>query len=63
MKLSLQLNLDNMAFEDGGSDEVRRILNEFCDSIPERLVETDGDITLRDFNGNTVGAARITRAS
>lgn len=59
MKLTIELELGNAAFVDGGTEEVRRILDGLCDRLPEPLSETNGELSLHDLNGNWVGKARI----
>lgn len=59
MKLTITLEIDNAAFVDGGTEEVRRILDKLCDRLPEPLTETDSALNLHDANGNWVGEARI----
>jgi hypothetical protein len=59
MKLTIELTMDNAAFVDGGTEEVRRVLDGLCDRLPEPLDDTNGDITLHDLNGNWIGKARI----
>ena len=52
MKLSLDLNSSNAAFEESGEFEVARILRDVADKIERG--ESDG--RLRDVNGNNVGS-------
>lgn len=52
MKLSLDLNSNNAAFEDSGEFEVARILRDVADRIESG--STEG--RLRDVNGNNVGS-------
>lgn len=59
MKLRIEMELDNAAFEDGGTEEVQRILDDLCGRLPEPLAQTGGDYSLHDINGNWVGKARI----
>lgn len=57
MKLTISIDCDNAAFEDSGPEnELARILRD----LAARL-ERDGmnPVTLRDINGNTVGAANF----
>jgi len=57
MKLTIEIDMDNAAFEDNGQDvEVRAILSQLTRQFG-RL--DDGQITLRDTNGNKVGFAVI----
>lgn len=59
MKLIIELALDNAAFEEGGADEVRRILESVASRIPDPLDQTGGTLSLHDANGNWVGTAEI----
>lgn len=58
MKLTIEIKLDNAAFEDGGTEEIARILADMCEQLPDPLT-TRIDYVMRDANGNTVGKARI----
>ena len=57
MKLGIEINLDNAAFDTYPGDEVGRILKKYAQSIS---VLSDLDKKLRDINGNTVGTAEVT---
>jgi hypothetical protein len=59
MRLTITMDLDNSSFEDGGTEEIRRILSDLCERLPEPLKPTSGDYTLHDANGNWCGSARI----
>lgn len=59
MTLTIKLDLDNAAFQDGGAEEVARILADVASRIPDPLDQTGGELSLHDFNGNHVGFARI----
>lgn len=59
MKLTITIDLDNAAFEDGGAEEVARILASVAERIPDPLRSTDGPLNLHDANGNHCGAAEI----
>lgn len=59
MKLIIKIELDNAAFEDGGTEEINRILQDLCDRLSEPLGTTPSAINLHDINGNWVGDARI----
>ena len=59
MTLTITLELDNSAFEDGGYREVRRILTDLAERLPDPLDQTRGDLGLHDANGNYVGSASI----
>ncbi len=57
--LNITIDLDNDAFQDlDGQNEVARILNTYATYISEWGVQHRG---LLDVNGNTVGAATLTR--
>ena len=66
MKLTLTLNTDNAAFEDGS--EVSRILHNLAHSLAslghyDNLLQAyneEGEQKLRDINGNTCGTWSIT---
>ena len=55
MKLTIEINLDNAAFED--ESEVFRIVSHVGEVVEYRPGWTK---TLRDLNGNTVGTAVVT---
>lgn len=66
MKLTLQMDLENAAFDTGYSGspensayggEVARILRRLADEIEPADVLKGDDFTLRDRNGNTIGRA------
>jgi hypothetical protein len=59
MKLVIEIELDNAAFQDGGTEEVQRILDDLLSRLPEPLDGTGGDLVLHDINGNYAGKARI----
>lgn len=59
MKLIIEMELDNAAIVDGGTEEVRRILDGLCDRLPEPLTETNGELSLHDANEDWVGKAVI----
>lgn len=59
MKLRIEIELDNAAFEDGGPGEVERILLDIASRLPDPLDETNGKLVLHDINGNWCGFARI----
>lgn len=60
MKLTITVELDNAAFEDGGAEEVGRILADVASRIPDPLDQTGGQLMLHDANGNYCGTAEIT---
>ncbi len=63
MKLTIEIDLDNAAFEDNGVNEVERILTDLCERLPTapQYGEThkDSGYMLHDSNGNYVGEAHI----
>lgn len=59
MTLTITIELDNAAFEEGGTEEVERILVNLCGRLPEPLDQTGGELSLHDANGNWVGKATI----
>lgn len=63
MKLKIEIEIDNAAFEEGGNgNECARILRRFAQSIETVRLEPNPLLTtLRDFYGNQVGKAKVTR--
>ncbi len=59
MKLVIEISLDNAAFEDGGVEEVTRILANIAERLPDPLRDTNGALSIHDYNGNHVGTAEI----
>ncbi len=57
MRLTITMDLDNAAFEDGGGQEITRILTDLCRKLPDEICE--GNRALFDINGNRVGTAEI----
>jgi hypothetical protein len=57
--LSIDMKLDNAAFDEDPAPEIVRILRQLADRIESRGI--DDEILLRDINGNRVGQAVITR--
>ena len=55
MKLKIEINMDNAAFEDNPEDEIRSILDDIYPEVMNRR-----KVKLRDSNGNTVGHYKIT---
>lgn len=61
MKLTIEIDLDNDAFQGmDGEDELREILNDITTRTPTPFAPTQGDLMLHDSNGNLVGTAKIT---
>lgn len=56
-EIRIAIAIDNAAFEDDLVGEVTRILSVVSSSLTQ-LAE-DGELQLRDINGNTVGKARV----
>lgn len=64
MKFLLEIDCDNAAFEHGGQGEVARILKETALALKNRgcledMARFGSVIVLHDYNGNTVGNARV----
>lgn len=58
MKLVIEINMDNAAFEEAcGWPEVNRLLEEVMGKLEFGAGES---LTLHDINGNTVGMAEVT---
>lgn len=59
MKLTIDMNLDNEAFQDdfNGASEIGRILAR----IPQDVANGETEGNCRDVNGNTVGHWQITK--
>jgi hypothetical protein len=58
MKLTIELDLDNAAFEDAPMTEAARILRRLATTLESYGPEHDS--RLLDRNGNTVGYAKVT---
>ncbi|CRI66753.1 hypothetical protein THIOKS13070009 [Thiocapsa sp. KS1] len=56
-ELTIEMSLDNAAFEDDPAPEIARILRQLADKLEGRGI--DDEILLRDINGNRVGKAVI----
>lgn len=62
MKLRIEIELDNAAFEEPG--EIERILTDLPTRLPESQPFSDiGEYSIHDVNGNWVGYARILRGT
>ena len=61
MKLTITIEMDNAAFEDGqNTPEVCRILRDYCNKIERGGELADGDSeNMRDINGNKAGRAEV----
>lgn len=56
MRLIVEIEMDNAAFEDDPREEVEAVLLRMLRKID--LIEADS-VKLRDSNGNTVGTAEV----
>ena len=61
MKLVIKVTMDNATFDDYPAGEASRILQEFSRTIRDHAFEPGDSYKLMDYNGNTVGEARVTR--
>jgi len=60
MKFTLEVNLDNAAFEEApGNGELARILEWVADELKAMPRRTRVESLVHDLNGNTVGSWRI----
>ena len=61
MRLRLYIDCNNAAFGDLPGAEVARILRKLADDLQENCAEelAMAENTLRDFNGNSVGAFNV----
>ena len=59
MKVKIEINCDNAAFDDDADYEVSRILEELSDDILQDTLLTDRK--LYDINGNKVGFLKIVK--
>ena len=57
MKLKIEFNLDNAAFNPYPSEEIARILKELAGDIEG--CRKAYPITIMDWNGNAIGTARL----
>jgi len=60
MKLTIQIKMDNAAFDPSGT-EAARILRELADRLDGDNLRAKDLRPLRDINGNRVGEAKVTR--
>ena len=58
MKLKIEIDMDNAAFDDSPAEEVKSILNTVVRSL--YFVGVKETVTVRDSNGNTIGKATVT---
>lgn len=59
MTLTIKLEVANLARDDKGAEEVRRILSDLCDRLPEAGRWPAATFDLRDANGKPCGEAHI----
>ena len=59
MRITIEINCDNAAFEDDPAQEVKRILSNLSLRFDEMFTLPVGLIPLLDTNGNTVGSAEM----
>ena len=61
MKLTININMDNSAFENGWADEAERCCIAAIRKL-DGMKDRDDSVavtTIRDFNGNAVGTATV----
>jgi hypothetical protein len=63
MKLKLEIEMDNAAFEDQQGAEVARILHKLADQLDGNVWLGGLSTRLIDFNGNVVGVAKTTKGA
>ena len=62
MKLKIEIDMNNAAFEDAGSGvEVARILREIADRNENAIFQVGDGFNLKDINGNRTGYLKVTR--
>lgn len=60
MHLTITMNLDNAAFEDGGTDEAKRAIDTALENVRGQWARVGGvNTNIRDINGNKVGTLLI----
>ena len=59
MKFTLEIDMDNAAFEGQNGAESARILDTLTKRLSEYNLETGDTFPLRDLNGNSVGRAVV----
>ena len=59
MKLHVTIALDNEAFSPESGRQVAWILRRLAEKMDERDLLPGEELKLRDYNGNTVGIARV----
>ncbi len=60
MTLTIEINLDNQAFEHFADEEVTRILKNYALKL---CLDGDFNSILHDVNGNVVGSTKLTGPS
>lgn len=62
MKLTIEINLDNAAFDgDDGAQEVKFVVSRFVNKAGNNVRIPGALFQLYDTNGNRCGTARVTR--
>lgn len=62
MKLKVEINLDNAAFEPDAGTEAARLLRQLANDIDGNRLAVAGSVkSLRDVNGNAVGKAQVVK--
>jgi len=59
MTFTIEIQMDNAAFEDGGGVEVANILRELAGRIDGVTLREGNSFRLSDTNGNRVGEAMV----
>jgi len=59
MKLTLEINMDNAAFEDAPGQEAARILHKIACKIQDWPGANEFNLRLSDLNGNKVGHVTV----
>lgn len=63
MKATIDISMDNAAFEENGGAELARILRKYANYVKDYATLNDVDCNhdLVDINGNKVGTVKITK--
>ena len=61
MKLTIEIKMDNAAFDEGPETEAARILRELAEQLEDNwyFAKMDNELPLIDINGNRVGSVRV----
>tara|TARA_R100000315_G_C5148338_1_gene84931 strand:+ start:204 stop:410 length:207 start_codon:yes stop_codon:yes gene_type:complete len=59
MRIVIEINTNNSAFDDADGKEARRILSEVGDMIDNHAYLGPWNKNLKDINGNTVGSFKV----